>query len=195
MDVLTLIITFLSVIIFFVIFPLLFSAIVFEYYRKHNNFPFIKNTNFSAIILTNDPKDKGILAMCGVPFLIWRLKLRKKRFKLFFVNNSKEFEKIAKNKYATSIFVFGHGSAYGVVLMDGFYRYKKLKNKILKKKYFIAQLHCNVLDDAKYLRMGDDISLGEFTTNSFIKKGYRTNLSNCYWCIYFFLGGYKKFNF
>ena len=58
MDVLSLIILIVSIVIPFVVIPLLFSAVFFEYYRKHNNFSTIKNTNFSDIIVTDDPKDK-----------------------------------------------------------------------------------------------------------------------------------------
>ena len=183
------------IILLFFVASLLISAVSFEYYRKHNNFYIRKNTFFSAIIVTNASKDQWLLSLCGIPFLIWRLKLIKKQLNLVFVNNYIELENIIKNKYATSLFVFGHGRAYGLILMDGFYRYKRLENKLSKKKDFIAQLHCNVLDDAKYLRQGDDISLGEFTNNSFIKNGYRNVLGNCYWCIYFFFIGYKKFKF
>ena len=172
--------------------PLLISALLFKIYQKQKRPQIIKNTKFSAIILDNNPKNRSLIEISGIPFIILRLNLNKKPFNVFFVNNSTELENIIKNDHVTSIFILGHGRAYGIILMNGFYRYKELKDKLHKKKEFVAQLHCNALDDAKYLRQYDDVSLGEFANKSFIKGKYRTAISNCYWCIYFFLNGYKN---
>ncbi len=117
--------------------------------------------------------------------LLYRLKHLKLNYKIIFVEKGRDFERAIINKNMESVFIFSHGCEYGIALSDGLYRYKNLRGKI-KKKIFIAQLHCNKKETKTYPRMKIDTSLQPFCITSYIKDDYRNSISNTFYLLLHF---------
>ena len=86
-----------------------------------------------------------------------------KQTKLYININSNNFENIIKNKEIKEVYIYSHGSRYGVFLVDKYYEYKNLNKYKIPEKDYIAQIHCGHISK-KYPK---GITLEKFTKNIF----------------------------
>lgn len=119
---------------------------------------FRDNTNHHSIILLNSEFIDDTLP-CGLSVLVKAFLKKKCNFKIYNCYNVNDVKEVLKNKYASDIWIFGHGWRGGL----GFKSKRTLKERIYHKnkgecleyiqinktineypkKRFIAQLHCN----------------------------------------------------
>ena len=83
------------------------------------------------------------------------------------------------NNNFNKLYIFGHGTVYGVGTGGSLFEYKSLKHKLNHKKLFVAQLHCNSNERIK----GNDTSMAMFS------KKYYIPIIKCIFWIY----GYTYF--
>ncbi len=114
----------------------------------------------------------------GVFFLIASLRQKRENYKIFYVNDRSSLREIILNENFNKLYIFGHGTVYGVGAEDGLFEYKSLKHKLNHKKLFVAQLHCNSNERIK----SDDTSMAIFS-----KKYYITDNKMHLWDIWIYL--------
>ncbi len=110
----------------------------------------------------------------GIFWLVWSLIKTKKAYSVYFVDSERAFEELLLNHKIKIIYIFGHGTKYGVWLSkhsNSFYAYRKLTGKLKQKKEFVAQLHCN--HEVKIATNIHHKSLGRaFAYNSYVTDHY-----------------------
>jgi hypothetical protein len=122
--------------------------------------------------------DLVLIYLSGVFFLIWFLRVTKESYKICYVSDKSTLNKIILNKKFNKLFIFGHGTIYGVGINKELFEYSSLKNKLKEKKEFVSQLHCN---SNEYERLSD-VSMKMFS-----KKYYITNKKMHIWDIWIYL--------
>jgi hypothetical protein len=130
-----------------------------------------------AIILITKPFRKGIfktidsflfdefsfLIFTNIEKVLNYFKNKKKEIKVYININSTDFEKIMENKHIKEVYIYSHGSRYGVCLNDKYYEYKNLNKDLIFKKNYVAQLHCGKISKNN----STGITLEEFTQKIF----------------------------
>ena len=123
-----------------------------------------ENEKHSAIIIGvyNRFAQSGLLG-CGISSLIEWFNAKDVKYRVYFINNRREFFDIVNNAAITNVLIFSHGWHGGMRTSDGNCPYCDLISKMCPEalmKEGVYQFHCNP---------GNDLSLVELLS---VKRGF-----------------------
>jgi len=129
----------------------------------------------SAAIIALTPGFRGEMVFsCGIDLLKdYHRKVIHRPFYAYICTNRDQVQAVICNKKVDRVWIFGHGTYYGLNVGNDFIKYIEFKNA--PKKDFIGQFHCNSHADC-------GVSLAELILKSngrkFVKEGYRSTHLN-----------------
>lgn len=127
----------------------------------------LSGDKYVAVVLTNKSwRDKIMVYLSGVMFLVMHLKKNEKPYKLMKKFDINKFNEFIYDINCQGLYILGHGARDRLKVGNELIYYSEFKDA--PKKDFIEQLHCNNSD-------GESLAdiIAPKTPPSFVSKGYR----------------------